>query len=92
MVSEGWIAALTAALTAAGAARVEAVRGELAARVARAVVADIGDVRAEVVPEGVLIEGRGVRARAFGSRRRAADPRLAWLAAGLAARLFGGGY
>jgi hypothetical protein len=80
MVSESWIRALTRA----GVARAEAGR---TARVARA-AADIeaafgGAVSADARTAGVRVAARGLSARVFGSRRRAPDPRLAWLAAWL---------
>lgn len=42
----------------------------------------IAGVDAEMMGDVVRLRGRGLRARAFGSRTRAADPRLAGLVSG----------
>ena len=67
----------SAAAAAAGAAGV--------ARAVDRIVARAGGVpalTAEAGPDGVALRGPGLRARAFGSRRRSADPRIAGLGRG----------
>jgi hypothetical protein len=64
--------------------------GETAAAAAEAAVVARAIAQAEAVPglaaqagsDGVQLRGRGLLARAFGSRRRAADPRIASLGRG----------
>jgi hypothetical protein len=63
---------------------------EVPAEAATARAAEVIVVRAEAVPgleaeagpDGVQLRGRGLLARAFGSRWRAADPRIAALSRG----------
>lgn len=79
-------------LEAAGMARARAAEARAALRlVVRAEAALAADgVRVEAGSDGLRLRGRGLRARVLGSRRRAPDPRLAWLAAWLAAEEQGG--
>ena len=66
-----------AAAIVAGDRQVAAVCGAIAARAAA-----LAGVAVAVEGDAVVLSGPGVRARAFGSRRAAADPRLVGLIAG----------
>lgn len=66
-----------AAAAAAGDRQVAAASGVIAARAAA-----LPGIVATVERDAVVLSGQGLLARAFGSRRRAADPRLAGLASG----------
>jgi hypothetical protein len=61
----------------AAAAAVAAAAQRLAARAEA-----LPGITSEIGPDAVRLRARGLQARAFGDRRRAADPRLAALARG----------
>jgi hypothetical protein len=67
------IRGLTASATVAADTAVAAATADVAARVARR----LPEIAVEQAPGTVWLRGRGLVARAFGTRRRAADPRLA---------------
>lgn len=67
---------LAAALRARSVRLAEGVARRLADAVIAAAADELPGVEADAVDEGVLLSGRGLRARAFGTRRAAADPRL----------------
>ena len=76
-VNAGVVRAIAAAGTAAAQAAVERASDRVAARAAR-----IPGVMAEAEAGAVRLRGRGLLARAFGSRRRSADPGLSEILAG----------
>lgn len=69
-------------LVEAGAARAEAAVTAATARLAARAASQLPELSVEPVPGAVLLRGRGLLARAFGTRRRAADPRLGDLTMG----------
>jgi hypothetical protein len=83
MNGNGMAARLAAAGEAAAAAAETRVAAQLATAVSDAVAGS--DVLVAAAEDGrVRLQARGLVARAFGSRRRAADPRFAGLLATLA--------
>ncbi len=62
----------------AGAQAVADARGVLAARAEAA----FPEIAVTIAPDGIVLQAPGLVARAFGSRRRAPDPRLAGLTLG----------
>lgn len=75
-MSAGVLRAVAAAGDTTGSAAVERAGVALAKR-----LVDAGLI-AEIASEAVLVRGPGLRARAFGSRQRAADLELAMLVRG----------
>jgi hypothetical protein len=77
MSGTGILAGLVEAGEAAAGRATTAAGGRLAERLAAA----FPEVAVVPQPEAVLLRAPGLRARAFGSRQRAADPQLMGLAA-----------
>lgn len=77
MIAAGFLARLAAQAEAAGAHGAARAADALAERVGR----ELPGLRTEATPTAVILTAPGLQARAFGSRRRAADPRLAGLLA-----------
>ena len=78
---------IDARLMAAAAARAERARGDAAGALAARAEEQLSgsDIAVALAEDGDLrLRGRGLLARAFGSRKRAADPRFAGLLATLA--------
>lgn len=76
-MNSGLIRTVVAAGDAAAAAAVVRASETLAVRAGA-----VPGLAAEIAADGVLLRGRGLVARAFGSRRRTADPRIAGLGRG----------
>jgi hypothetical protein len=74
-----------AALQRELAARADAVAAEAVAAVAVRIVTRaeaVSGLAAEAAADAIVLRGRGLLARAFGTRRRSADPRITGLALG----------
>lgn len=69
-------------IVAAGTSKAEAAVATSTARLAARAESRFPEISVEPVPGAVLLHGRGLLARAFGTRRRAADPRLGDLTTG----------
>ncbi len=75
MIAAGFLAQLAGQAEAAAQQGAAQVADALAVRVA----VELPGVQAEATGTAVTLTAPGLRARAFGSRRRAADPRLSGL-------------
>lgn len=78
MMSDRIVRGLAASATAAADAAVARATADVAARVDRR----LPEILVEQAPGTIWLRGRGLLARAFGTRRRASDPRLADFATG----------
>ncbi len=72
---------LLAGLALAGEAAAGRAKAAAGGRLAERLAAAFPEVEVVPEPEALVLRAPGLRARAFGSRRRAADPRLMGLAA-----------
>ena len=75
------IAQIVEQIAARGAAAAETTVAKLAAALITVAEAELPGVAATREDAGVVLQGHGLRARALGTRRHAADPRLAGLVA-----------
>ena len=78
MNSDRIVRGMMAAATAGADAAVARATADVAARATRR----FPEIAVEQAPGTIRLRGRGLLARAFGTRRRAADPRLADLGTG----------
>lgn len=77
MIGDAVLAQLERSGAAAGARAADAAAAGLARRLGQ-----VAGVSADVADGAVIVSGRGLHARAFGTRRRAADAELSAILAG----------